>query len=320
MIAQEIDVWRTVVVEATDSRADDVVALTLRDPEGQHLPAWEPGAHIDVDLGPGLIRQYSLCGDPRTADRWRIAVLREPRGRGGSARIHDHVRVGDRLRVRGPRNRFPLADAERYFLVAGGIGITPILAMATKVAALGRPWTLLYGGRTRSSMAFLDELTALPGGELIIVPQDEFGLPDLDRYLAVPADGTVVYCCGPGPMLSAVEQACGAWPAGSLHRERFSAEVPQPDADSGSFEVVLKRSGLRLAVPEHEPLLDVLEASGIEIDNSCRAGICGTCVVGVVSGEPDHRDDVLTDEERERGEIMLPCVSRSRGRVLVLDL
>lgn len=316
----EIGGWCTLSVEATESRADDVVALTLRDPEGRDLPAWDPGAHIDVDLGPGIVRQYSLCGDPRTADRWRIAVLREPDGRGGSARIHDGVRAGDRLRVRGPRNRFALVESEKYLFVAGGIGITPILPMVAKVAGLGRPWTLLYGGRTRSSMAFVDELTSLPGGDLAVVPQDELGLPDLDRYLAVPDEGTVIYSCGPGPMLDAVEKSCAAWPSGALHRERFSVDDSPGDADSGSFEVVLQRSGLRLTIPEHEPLLDVIEASGIEVDSSCRAGICGTCEVGVVSGEPDHRDDVLTDQERELGNVMLPCVSRSRTRLLVLDL
>lgn len=317
MTIQDVGRWRTVTVEATEHSAADVVALTLSDAEGRGLPAWEPGAHIDVDLGPGLVRQYSLCGDPRTAGRWRIAVLWEPHGHGGSARIHDQVRAGDRLQVRGPRNHFPLVDAERYLFVAGGIGITPILPLASRAAELRRPWTLIYGGRTRSSMAFVDELAALPGGELIVVPQDELGLPDLDGHLAVPDERTVVYCCGPGAMLAAVEDACAAWPAGALHRERFAAWAPTA---AGSFDVVLTRSGVRLTVPEDEPLLDVLEASGIELDNSCRAGICGTCAVGVVSGDPDHRDDVLTDDERERGEIMLPCVSRSRSRVLVLDI
>ncbi|WP_051792175.1 PDR/VanB family oxidoreductase [Amycolatopsis jejuensis] len=307
------DDWRTVVVAAVERCADDVVALTLI---AADLPRWEPGAHLDVDLGPGLLRQYSLCG-LQSSGTWRIAVLREPDGQGGSARIHDEVRAGDRLRVRGPRNRFPLVDAERYLFVAGGIGITPILPMVRRAAELGRPWHLVYGGRTRTSMAFADELSAVPGGELTIVPQDEAGLPDLDGLLAVPSDGTVVYSCGPGPMLSAVERACAAWPAGALHRERFAAEVPPV---AGSFEVLLQRTGIRLTVGEYEPLLDAIEAAGVELDNSCRAGICGTCEVRVLSGEPDHRDDVLTDEEQQRGDVILPCVSRSKGPLLVLDL
>jgi ferredoxin-NADP reductase len=312
--------WRTLIVGTTTRCADEVVALTLHDPHGRDLPAWDPGSHIDVDLGPGLIRQYSLCGVPQTRGRWRIAVLREPHGRGGSAKIHDDVRPGDRINVRGPRNQFTLVDARRYIFVAGGIGITPILPMVATVAGLGKPFTLLYGGRTRSSMAFLDELAMIPGGEQILVPQDEFGLLDLDRYLGVPQQETAVYCCGPSPMISAVEHVCAAWPAGALHRERFAADPAPLDTDGGSFEVMLRRSGLRLAVPENEPLLDVIEAAGVEIDNSCRAGICGTCAVTVVSGEPDHRDDVLTDHERELGTVMLPCVSRSRSRTLVLDL
>jgi ferredoxin-NADP reductase len=312
--------WRTVTVSAVERCASGIVALTLRDPGGADLPGWNPGAHVDIDLGAGLLRQYSLCGDQRAADLWRIAVLREPNGRRGSARIHDRIQEGDRLRVRGPRNRFPLVDADRYLFVAGGIGITPILAMVARVAALGRRWSLLYGGRTRSSMAFVDELAAVPGGELKIVPQDEFGLPDLDRYLAVPEPGAAIYCCGPEPMLSAVERACTAWPRGALHTEHFSADTPPAEAATGSFEVLLKRSDIRLTVGEHEPLLDVIEAAGIDVDHSCRAGICGTCEVGVVSGEPDHRDDVLTDEEMARGDIILPCVSRCRSPLLVLDL
>lgn len=306
--------WRTVAVESVEVCADEVVALTLADPAGAALPAWEPGAHIDVDLGAGLVRQYSLCGE---AGRWRIAVLRDAAGRGGSVRIHEEVRPGDLLPVRGPRNHFPLVDAGRYVFVAGGIGITPILAMVRAVAAAGRPWTLLYGGRRRSSMAFLDELAGIPGGEVVVVPQDECGLPDLGARLASPVPDAVVYCCGPGGMLAAVERACAAWPVGTLHRERFAAE---PRQAAGGFEVLLRRSGRRIAVGEHEPLLDALEAAGLDVDNSCRAGICGTCEITVLDGEPDHHDDVLTDEERRRGDVMLPCVSRCRGPLLVLDL
>ncbi|WP_253855488.1 PDR/VanB family oxidoreductase [Prauserella alba] len=313
----DTDDWRTVAVVAVEYCADDVVAVTLRDRDGADLPAWSPGAHIDVDLGSGLVRQYSLCGSPRSADRWRIAVLREPNGRGGSKRMHDEVRPGDTLYIRGPRNRFPLVEAARYLFVAGGIGVTPILPMVRRVAELGRPWLLVYGGRTRTSMAFLDELSTIPGGELTVVPQDEAGLPDLTGLLAVPEDGTAVFCCGPPSMLSAVEEACSAWPADAVHRERFAAETPVAE---GSFEVLLQRSDIRLTVGEHEPLLDAVEAAGVALDNSCRAGICGTCEVGVLAGEPDHQDDVLTDEERERGDIMLPCVSRAKGRLLVLDL
>lgn len=310
--------WTTLEVESAQPCATDVLTITLVDPGGHDLPTWTPGAHVDVDLGGGLVRQYSLCGDPDDPRRWRIAVLREPAGRGGSQRVHDAVRAGGTLPVRGPRNHFPLVEADRYVFVAGGIGITPILPMLRRAAALGRPWTALYGGRSRDSMAFADELRGVPGGDLTLVPQDEHGLPDLPAVLGAPTDRTAVYCCGPEPLLAAVERETAHWPAGTLHRERFTATPVV--AEGGAFEVVLQRSGMRLTVPEYEPLLDVIEDAGVEVENSCRAGICGTCLVRVCSGEPDHQDDVLSDDERERGEVMLPCVSRARGGLLVLDL
>jgi len=312
------DTWTTLEVESAELCATDVLTITLVDAGGDALPRWTPGAHIDVDLGAGLVRQYSLCGDPDDLGRWRIAVLREAAGRGGSQRVHDLARAGEKLPVRGPRNHFPLVDADRYIFIAGGIGITPILPMIRRAAARGRPWTAVYGGRSRRSMAFVDELGAVPGGELEIVPHDECGLPDLPSVLGAPAERTAIYCCGPEPLITAVEREAAHWPPGTLHRERFTAAPAV--ADGGAFDVVLQRSGVRLTVPEYEPLLDVIESAGIAVDNSCRAGICGTCLVRVSSGEPDHRDDVLSDDERERGEVMLPCVSRARGAVLVLDL
>ena len=312
------DTWTTLHVESAEPCATDVVTITLVDPGGDALPKWTPGAHVDVDLGAGLVRQYSLCGDPDDPRRWRIAVLREAAGRGGSQRVHDLVRAGQTLPVRGPRNHFPLVEADRYVFVAGGIGITPILPMVRLAAAQGRPWTALYGGRSRDSMAFADELRAVPGGELDVVPQDERGLLDLPAVLGAPTERTALYCCGPEPLLAAVERESAHWPAGTLHRERFTAAPVV--AEGGAFDVVLQRSGMRLRVPEYEPLLDVIEGAGIEMESSCRAGICGTCLVGVCSGEPDHQDDVLSDDERERGEVMLPCVSRARDGVLVLDL
>ncbi|MDA3626092.1 PDR/VanB family oxidoreductase [Saccharopolyspora oryzae] len=312
------DTWTTLEVESAEPCATDVVVITLVDPDGAALPAWAPGAHIDVDLGAGFLRQYSLCGDPGDPGRWRIAVLREAAGRGGSQRVHDLVRAGGKLPVRGPRNHFPLVDADRYLFIAGGIGITPILPMVRRAAAQGRPWTALYGGRSRNSMAFVDELRAVPGGDLAVVPQDEFGLLDLPAALGAPTERTAIYCCGPEPLIAAVERESAHWSPGALHRERFTAAPVT--TEGGAFEVVLQRSGLRLEVPEHESLLDIIENAGVAVENSCRAGICGTCLVRVTSGEPDHHDDVLSDDERERGEVMLPCVSRARGELLVLDL
>ncbi|MEU0740454.1 PDR/VanB family oxidoreductase [Streptomyces sp. NPDC006134] len=307
------------VVEHSEPAADGVLALTLRHPRGEALPAWEPGAHIDVVLGPaGLERQYSLCGDPAGRHAWRIAVLREPDGRGGSAYVHDRLGPGATVRVRGPRNHFPLEPAPRYRFVAGGIGITPILPMLAAAEAAGAEWTLLYGGRTRASMAFTREL-ARYGDRVVLAPQDETGLLDLASALDGLPDGTLVYCCGPGPLLDAVEERC---PPGVLRLERFrpkEREALEPGGDT-EFEVELARSGRTVTVPPDVSVLDAVRAAGVEVLYSCTEGTCGTCETDVLEGDPDHRDSVLTEAERAAGETMLICVSRCRGKRLVLDL
>ncbi|MET9897406.1 PDR/VanB family oxidoreductase [Streptomyces sp. NPDC006446] len=303
------------VVGRRESVADGVLALTLRHPLGAELPSWEPGAHIDVVLGPGLERQYSLCGDPADRRAWRIAVLREPDGRGGSTYVHKQLGDGDLVRVRGPRNHFALASAPRYRFVAGGIGITPILPMLAAAEAAGAEWSLLYGGRTRGSMAFTRELGRF-GDRVTLAPQDETGLLDLAPVLDEVSEGTLVYCCGPGPLLDAVEERC---PAGLLHVERFRPK-PQEAGGEGEFEVVLDRSGRTLTVAPGVSVLDTVRAAGVEVLFSCAEGTCGTCETDVLEGAPDHRDSVLTDEEREAGGTMLICVSRCRGKRLVLDL
>ncbi|MDQ1024458.1 ferredoxin-NADP reductase [Streptomyces umbrinus] len=306
------------VVERRDLAAEGVLALTLRHPLGEELPAWEPGAHIDVILGPDLERQYSLCGDPADRRSWRVAVLREPDGRGGSAHVHGQLEAGDKVRVRGPRNHFALQPSPRYRFVAGGIGITPILPMLAEAEAAGAEWTLLYGGRTRNSMAFVEELSSY-GDKVRIAPQDEAGLLDLASELGTPQPDTLVYCCGPGPLLDAVEERCAQWPKGSLHVERFQPKVQETGADT-EFEVVLERSGHTLTVPADVSVLDTVRSAGVEVLFSCTEGTCGTCETDVLEGTPDHRDSVLTDEEREAGETMLICVSRCQGKRLVLDL
>ncbi|MFF4349192.1 PDR/VanB family oxidoreductase [Streptomyces sp. NPDC001530] len=303
------------VVERRESVADGVLALTLRHPLGEELPPWEPGAHIDVVLGPEMERQYSLCGYPTDRHTWRIAVLREPDGRGGSSYVHAQLGQGDKVRVRGPRNHFALEPAPRYRFIAGGIGITPILPMLAAAEAAGAEWTLLYGGRTRNSMAFTEELSRY-GDRVRVAPQDETGLLDLASVLAGVPEGTLVYCCGPGPLLDAVEEAC---PAGLLHIERFQPKVQETGPDS-EFEVVLERTGRTLTVPAGVSVLDTVRAAGVEVLYSCTEGTCGTCETDVLEGAPDHRDSVLTDEEREAGETMLICVSRCLGKRLVLDL
>ncbi|MFJ8113998.1 PDR/VanB family oxidoreductase [Streptomyces sp. NPDC096132] len=303
------------VVDGIRSAADGVRSLTLRHPLGEPLPSWEPGAHIDVLLGPDLERQYSLCGDPADRSAWRIAVLRESEGRGGSAYVHEQLGQGDKVRVRGPRNHFALRPAARYRFVAGGIGITPILPMLAAAEAAGAEWTLLYGGRTRDSMAFTGELAGY-GDRVTVAPQDETGLLDLGSVLDDLPEGTLVYCCGPGPLLDAVEARC---PSGALHVERFQAKA-QPTGEDSEFDVELAQSGRTLTVSPGVSVLDTVRAAGVEVLWSCTEGTCGTCETDVLEGTPDHRDSVLTAEEREAGETMMICVSRCRGKRLVLDL
>jgi ferredoxin-NADP reductase len=300
------------LLESKEPIADGVVLLTMRHPDGQSLPAWTPGAHIDLVLG-DVVRQYSLCGDPRDTSTMRVAVLREPAGRGGSRHVHDVLAAGQRIEARGPRNHFPLVAAKRYLFIAGGIGITPILPMVAEVAAAGRDWRLVYGGRTRSSMAFREELARRHAGNVEIRPQDEHGLLDLSA-LAAESDDTAVYCCGPEPLLAAVERLRTT---GSLHLERFS---PSTDGPRQEFDVELAQSGAVLRVPADRSVLDVVEQSGVPVLSSCREGTCGTCEAAVLSGVPDHRDSVLTAEERAANDTMMICVSRSRSPRLVLDL
>ena len=318
MLQTEVEV--DVLLERKEELADGVVRLSLRHPLGEPLPGWEPGAHLDLLLADGLVRQYSLCGDPADRSVLRVAVLREPRGRGGSAHVHDRLSTGDTVRIRGPRNHFRLVPSPRYLFIAGGIGITPIVPMIARAAAEGADWRLVYGGRSRASMAFRDELVARYGDRVEIRPQDETGLLDLDALLGVAREGVAVYCCGPEPLLAAVEQRCAAWPPGSLHVERFS---PKAGADSGertTFEVELAASGRTLTVPEDKSILETVEEAGVSVLSSCREGTCGTCETPVLDGAPDHRDSLLTDEERAANDTMMICVSRSCGPRLVLDL
>lgn len=310
------------VVEHLNPIADDVVHLTLRSADGATLPPWSPGAHVDLHLG-DRVRQYSMCGDPAEDDRYRVAVLRDPRSRGGSAFVHDRLRVGDRLSVSAPRNHFALQDSPRYLFIAGGIGITPLLPMIRAAEQAGARWNLVYGGRTRSSMGFLAELEHY-GERVRIRPQDEHGLLDLDALLGTPEPDTLVYCCGPSPLLAAVTDHCARWPAGSLHTEHF-APVTGPvngngdeDGGDGPFEVEFRRSGVTVTVPAGTSVLDAADEAGIEIESSCSSGVCGTCESVVLEGDPVHHDAVLIDEDRAEGYFM-PCVSRCRSTRLVLD-
>ncbi|WP_435854646.1 PDR/VanB family oxidoreductase [Streptomyces triculaminicus] len=309
----------TLRVTAKDAVADGVVVLHLAHPDGDRLPDWTPGAHIDLVLPCGVTRQYSLCGDRWDAHRYRIAVQREPDGRGGSAYVHDRLRVGDGVGVGGPRNNFPLVPAARYLFVAGGIGITPLLPMIHQARLVGADWHLVYGGPRRRSMAFLDEL-ADHGDRVHVVPEDECGRPDLEAWLGEVRDGLRVYCCGPAGLLAAAEAACAHWPAATLRTERFTAREQRAPVRDAPFEVVLARTGARVTVAPGTTVLDAVRSAGADVLSSCREGTCGTCEAAVVDGVVDHRDALLTDDERAAGDRMYPCVSRSCGARLVLDL
>jgi ferredoxin-NADP reductase len=310
----------TLTVTAKDPVAEGVVSLTLAHPDGARQPDWTPGSHVDLVLPDGTTRQYSLCGDRWDAHTYRIAVLREPAGRGGSAQVHDRLRPGDRVGVGGPRNHFPLVPSEKYLFIAGGIGITPLLPMVQQAELLDVDWQLLYGGRTRASMAFHEELTEAYGERVHVVPQDELGLLDLATWLGTPRPGTKVYCCGPAPLLGAVEAACAAWPPYALRVERFTAAARTAPAREAPFEVELRRMGRTVTVTPEVSVLEAVRRVGADVLSSCEQGTCGTCLTPVLEGQPDHRDSVLADHERAANDCMFLCVSRSCGERLVLDL
>ncbi|MGE0221156.1 PDR/VanB family oxidoreductase [Mycolicibacterium sp.] len=306
------------VVRQVERVAESVVAVTLSDPDGGDLPAWDPGAHISISLPIGVERQYSLCGDPTDHTRWRIAVLEHPAGGGGSRYIHHILAVGDLLCVRGPSNLFVMHDADAYLFLAGGIGITPILPMVRHAHSVGKPWRLVYGGRTSAAMAFLDELDAY-GDNVVAWPQDERGLIDLETVIDAVDHGTQIYCCGPVGLIDAVEQRCDELPTGTLHIERFDATVAPPATDE-PFEVYLRHSDLVLTVDKDQTIVAALEAAGVGVATSCMKGTCGTCLTDVIDGIPDHRDSVLSESERASNEYMMICCSRALSPRLVLDL
>ncbi|MFG2550565.1 PDR/VanB family oxidoreductase [Streptomyces sp. NPDC048581] len=296
--------------------AEGVLSVELTHPDGKPLPAWTPGAHLDLHVG-GHIRQYSLCGEPADTGVYRLGILNEPSSHGGSRHVHTKLRPGHTVRVAGPRNHFALEPAASYVFIAGGIGITPVLAMAGQAQRDGVPYRLVHGGRTRTSMAFGGELAALTGGEVTLVPQDERGHIDLAGILAdLPADA-LVYCCGPEPLLKAVEEEV---PEGQLRVERFAAPVVERHGDDSAFEVECRTSGVTLNVGPGTSVLEAAENAGLSVSSSCRDGICGSCETRILAGTPDHRDFLLTEAEHAAGETMMICVSRCASDRLVLDL
>ena len=301
-------------VEAADARSFRLVAAN-----GAELPRWQPGSHLEVLLPSGRRRHYSLCGDPADRRCYRIAVRRLADGSGGSQELHDSVGPGSILTIRGPRNAFPYAPpfvpAAGYLFLAGGIGITPILPMVKQAAADGAPWQLIYAGRSPASMPFLEELSALDPDRIQIRPYDQHGFPAGAELLEQAPPGATVYCCGPAPMIASVRQAFPASAAAALQFERFTAP---PVVDGEPFEIALQRSGRVLTVPAEVSALEVIRQAVPGVPYSCQQGFCGTCRTRVLSGEVDHRDRVLTDQER--ADTMTICVSRSRGGRIAVDL
>lgn len=312
------------VARGVRQEAEGVRSYRFERPDGGALSTWAPGAHLEFILPSGLIRQYSLCGDPEDRSGYVVAVLDQPAGRGGSREFHEAVRPGTTLRVRGPRNHFALSDAESYLFVAGGIGITPIVPMVRAVAKSGRDFRVVYGGRTLASMAFRDEIDGF-GAAASIVPEDTAGRIDIAAELARAPVGTHVYCCGPEPLLHAVQQLCSTEKRISgTHFERFGGasmtRAATGAAEGGSFEVELARTGGTIVVDPQSSILDKVLEVAPDQPWACREGYCGTCETKVLAGEPEHADDILTDEERAANDVMMICVGRSRSARLILDI
>ncbi len=314
---------QTLVMSEVTPAASEVCLLRFRARDGVALPPWSPGDHLELILPSYRIRHYSLCGDPADRASYTVAVLRLADGRGGSIEIHDELRPGTELVVRGPRNNFPLVAAPAYLLLAGGIGITPLYAMATHLAAKGAQWRIVYGARSRAAAAFLHELGSFGDEHLTFVPEDEAGRPDFRAAIETAPSGTAIYCCGPSAMIAAIEQLCRELNRqADLRIERFggSGSVAELDGVDTEFELELARTGTVLTVPADRSALDVVHEVLPEHPYSCLGGQCGSCKVSVLAGEVDHRDEVLADEERSSNSAMTLCVSRARSARLVIEL
>jgi ferredoxin-NADP reductase len=311
-----------VLVKSITFEADDVSSLDLRPVATPILPAFTAGSHIELQLRNGLLRNYSLANPQHERHRYCVAVQNEQAGRGGSRFIHETLRAGDTLLVSRPRNNFALVEqSECSVLLAGGIGITPIWCMVQRLVELGRPWQLFYAVRSRRRAAFLDAILALeaPRNTHLHFDDERDGtFIDLDAIVRNAAPGSHFYCCGPLPMLAAFERATAGLPPDTVHVEYFAAK--EPVVGQGGFDVVLARSGRSVFVPDHSTILDALAAAGVAVEHSCLEGVCGTCETKVLEGIPDHRDMVLSAQERASNRTMMICCSGSKAGRLVLDL
>lgn len=310
-------------IKKITSLAEGINAYELVDPGGGELPEFDAGAHVDLHLSDGLIRQYSLCGDATNRSSYTVGVLKEEAGRGGSAYLHDNFKVGDSIEVSTPRNNFRLVPAKRYIFVAGGIGITPIIPMVREAAAGGADFKLYYCTRSRERTAFHDELYAICEEGRAVIHHDQ-GDPargiDFTSMLAEHESGTDLYFCGPGGLMRAIGEASSHWPPASVHSEHFSAPPPSPKTFNADkpFRIRIADTKAEYEVPSGETIVRVLRKNGFAVDTSCEDGYCGTCMTRYVSGEPDHRDTVLDSDSREN--YVLICCARSKTPVLELDI
>ncbi|MCC5989577.1 MAG: cytochrome P450/oxidoreductase [Pararhodobacter sp.] len=310
---------REVVVTEARLEADGVQGLVLEDADGAALPGWSPGAHVDLILPSGESRRYSLCGAPGEETRYRLAILREEGGRGGSIWLHENACAGTRLKLRGPRNHFRLdEDAPAHLLVAGGIGITPVLAMADRLRALGRAYALHYCGRSRARMAFLPRLARDHGAALSLYPGDEGARLDLAQLFAQAPAGAQICACGPERLLDAMEDAAATRPDVVLSIEHFTPKPALDPSREHAFALELADSGITLSVLADRTILQVLREAGIDVSSDCEEGLCGSCEMPLLEGEPDHRDRVLSRAERKGGRRIITCCSRAKGGKLVL--
>ncbi|MCW2845778.1 MAG: hypothetical protein JWN22_3694 [Nocardioides sp.] len=308
-----------VTVRQAKLEAEGVVSLEMV-PDSGLLPPYEPGSHLDIELPSGLIRQYSLCSPPADLSFYRIAVLRETYGRGGSDEIHDTALVGKRVRIRGPRNHFRLEPSPRYLFIAGGIGITPMLAMVIRAEREKSPYELVYAGRHLETMAFREKLAN--GPHVKVVVSTETGRPDLAELVAGATDDTLIYACGPSGMLKDLDEVCAkAGRAGQLRLEKFASdgEAAAEAATGHSFVVELAKSGTVVTVGSDQSLLEAIQGL-CDLPTSCEDGFCGTCETRVLEGIPEHHDTILNAKEREAGKTMMVCVGRSKSPRLLLDL
>jgi vanillate O-demethylase ferredoxin subunit len=314
----------SVVVLRKEQAAVGIASFELARPDGAPLPAFSAGSHIDVSVPGGLTRQYSLCNDATEQHRYRIAVLRDPATRGGSAGMHDSVKEGDTLVISEPRNHFPLVHAKRTVLFAGGIGVTPLLCMAQRLHAIGADFEMHYSARSRDRMAFHGEIAASPfasrvrfhfddgdAGQMLNLPQ-ALGAHDADTH---------IYICGPTGYINHVVQTAQGmgWPQSQIHLEYFGA-APQDTTGDRPFDVKIASTGKRYTVAASETVVQALAKQGIEVMTSCEQGVCGTCITRVLEGECDHRDLYFTDDEKAKNDQFTPCCSRAKSAVLVLDL